>query len=184
MMNFKVDPKLNTAVNDNAQLTAINDNAQLMAYFKQRDADMKQSAEDLVTKMSHTNVDLHNIGRYNWASKNIKIGGKLFQVMIHTDDSVCSALEKMTDFTVGAVFQIWNGWTSTKSVIIPISKANLEDARKNWCDEYIIDADDTVTQAVSALLLNTDVMVEAEIAKKCAYENDGVDGDACAQVWD
>ena len=150
----------------------------------ERRVDMKQSAEELVSKMNSTNVDLHLIGGFNFASKDVNIGGKKFQVMIHTAKSVCSALEKMTDFTVGAVFQIWNGWSSTKSVIIPIYTANLEDARKNHRGEDIIDADDIVTQAVSALRLSSDSIVVQKLAMHCAYNNDGVNGDACARVWD
>ena len=168
LVNFKVDPKLNT----------------IDAMKQQRQVDMKQSAEELVSNMNSTNVDLHLIGSYNFASKDVNIGGKKFQVMIHTAQSVCSSLEKMTDFTVGAVFQIWNGWSSVKSVIIPMSKDKLEDARKNYRGEDIIDADDVVTQAVSALRLHRDSPVEQQLAMHCAYDNDGVDGDACARVWD
>ena len=146
--------------------------------------DMKQSAAELVSQMNSTNADLHDIGRYDFASKDVNIGGKKFQVMIHTAKSVCSALEKMTNFTVGAVFQIWNGSSSVKSVLIPIYTANLEDARKNHRGEDIIDADDVVTQAVSALRLHSDSLVEQQLAMHCAYDNDGVDGDACARVWD
>ena len=168
LVNFKVDPKLNT----------------IDAMKQQRQVDMKQSAEELVSQMNSKNVDLHLIGRYDFASKDVNIGGKKFQVMIHTADRVCRALEQVTDFTVGAVFQIWNGWSSTKSVIIPLYTANLEDARKNYRGEYIIDADDVVTQAVSALRLSSDSIVVQQLAMHCAYDNDGVDGDACARVWD
>jgi hypothetical protein len=151
---------------------------------------MKQSAEDLVSNMNSTNADLHDIGRYDFASKDVNLGGKKFQVMIHTAESVCKALETTTDFKVGAVFQIWNGWSSVKSVIVVMSKDQLEDARKNYRGEDIIDADDVVTQAVSALRLHANQLpngagqVVEHLAMHCAYNNDGVDGDACRRVWD
>ena len=149
-----------------------------------RRAEMKQSAEILEANMTSKNVDLQKIGKYAFASKEVDICGKKFQVMIHTSKSVLSKLETITPYELGAVFQIWNGSSGDKSVVLPLSKDQLEDARKNYRGRDIIDADDVVTQAVSALRLCSDSIVVQQLAMHCAYDNDGVDGDACARVWD
>ena len=149
--------------------------------IQERQKVLKHSAKDFTSKMSGMNADFTIINEAAFTSKTTNLGGKKFRVCVFTDENVCGAMSHQTKRDIGAVVQIWSG---AKSAILPLPKDCLEDARKNWRDEYRIAADDIVSQAISALRLNSQQPIIHNLAMFCAYDNDGVDDSGCHSVWD
>lgn len=150
-------------------------------FYNTFQANLKKSAKNFVAQMSPSNVDFSIIGKPAFTSKTTNLGSKKFRVQIFTDQRVTDTMYQHTGKPVASVIQIWNG---ANSAIMLCSPYELEDARKNWCGEYRIAADDLVSQTISAMRLRADSEIIHSLCTFCAYDNEGVDAAGCHAVWD
>lgn len=159
-------------------VSVIND---LDEFYNNVQTELKNSAKDFVAQMSPANVDFSLIGEPAFSSKNKTLGNKKFRVNIFTDQRVTDTMSNHTGKPVASVIQIWNG---ANSAIMLCSPYELEDARKNWNNEYRIAEDDLVSQTVSAMRLRSNERVIHNLCMWLAYDCEGVDAAGCHSVWD
>lgn len=144
--------------------------------------EVKQSATDFVGQMSPGNVDFSLWTKSRWSSKQLKLGGRTFEVAMYWDDRVCELMTKhLKNPKLGCVVQIWSG---NSSAIMAFSKEMLDDARKDYRDNYIVPESDVLTQIICCLRLNTDKVIIHHIAMALAYNHKDVRGELCHAVWD
>ena len=163
---------------DNVQLTVLNGSEDLNAYFDQKEKAQCQSVQELVAKMSSSNVDLTLLGNPVFASNNVNISGKKFQVNIFVDSQVLAIVKGRGE--IGSIVQIWNG---SKNMIVPLSVETLEDACLDWKGKACLDQDDLVSQSICALRLNFEFPALSALTLSIAHNNSTVDADGCSRVW-
>lgn len=151
------------------------------AYYDSVRNELAKSANGLVEAMSPANVDFTLYGKPTFSSKTMTLGGKKFQVHIHTIPAVTEAMSKHTGKSVKAVVQIWNG---SRSALFCQTDEHLDDARKDYTGGYAIPEDKIVEQSIAAIRLNTGAPILHHIAMFCAYEHKSVKGELIHRVWD
>jgi len=150
----------------------------------------KSSAQDLLERCG-MNVDFSLYGKPALVTKQLTIGGVNVNVHLHTDDDACLILSKKYNKTFLAMFQVF---TKTGNVLIPITKEQIDDAGHNWCDEEVFAKDDILNRSVAALRIYNNDQYIHDIATHIAYEETspdsgkdyyaGIDGAKLHRVWD
>ena len=151
------------------------------SYFEQVQDSLTRGANAFVAQMNGANVDLTLLDKPTFQSKAYTVGGKKFEIIIHTNNRAVDAIAKHSGRDLGAVIQIWNG---SNSALLPMTKDALADARINWNNEARIKAEDTLSQCVAALRLNSNNPAIHHIAMFLAYEHKEFDDGGIHAVWD
>lgn len=150
-------------------------------YYQQVDDSLTRGANELVSHMNPTNVDLSLLDKPTFTSKQYTVGGKKFTIYIHTNNKAVDAIARHSGRDLGSVIQIWQG---SQSLIMPMRKDVLENARLNYMSQNRIKAEDTLSQSVAALRLNSNNPAVHHIAMFLAYEHKDFDASGIHAVWD
>ena len=150
----------------------------------------KSSAQDLLERCG-MNFDFSLCGKPALVTKQLTIGGVNVNVHLHTDANMLSSLGEKYNTTFLALFQVF---TKTGNVLLPISKEQIDDAGHDWRGEEVFAKDDILNRSVAALRLYNNDQYVHDIATHIAYEETspdsgkdyyaGIDGAKLHRVWD
>jgi len=156
---------------------------EMQQYFEELREQNKKEAVAVVNSMNPSNIDMTILEKPDYESKHHNVNGKKFQMNMWCGEDkkpvkVLSQKPMISGKTrkLMSVVQLWSGY---KSVLLCMTKNEMEDARKDWRGDKVIPKNDLISQTLSYLGLNSRSNTQLYFCKEVASE----DYDGFSNVW-